>query len=87
MKYFKITCTNGYYGCNEDFYIEAENESNAWDEAEEILTNVYSFWDPDSRFVDDPENWDELEEYYENCEAFVDELTKEEYEEYQRDYE
>ena len=87
MRYFKITCTNGYCGCNEDFYIIAENESGAWDEAEEILTNVYSFWDPDSRFVDDPENWDELEEYYENCEAFVDELTKEEYEEYQRDYE
>lgn len=87
MKYFKITCTNGYCGCNEDFYIEAENESNAWDEAEEILTNVYSFWDPDSRFVDDPGNWDELEEYYENCEAFVDEITKEEYEEYKRDYE
>lgn len=29
----------------------------------------------------------ELEEYYENCEAFVDEITKEEYEEYNmRDY-
>ena len=79
MKYFKITCTNGYCGCDEDFYIEAENESNAWDEAEEILTNVYSFWDPGT--------WDELEEYYENCEAFVDEITKEEYEEYKRDYE
>ena len=87
MKYFKITCTNGYCGCNEDFYITAKNESDVWDEAEEILTNVYSFWDPDSRFVDDLENWDELEEYYENCEAFVDEITKEEYEEYTRDYE
>lgn len=83
MKYFRITCTNGYCGCNEDFYITAENESDAWEEAEEILTNEYSFWDPDSRFVDDLENWDELE----NCEAFVDELTKEEYEEYQRDCE
>ena len=67
MKYFKITCTNGYCGCNEDFYITAKNESDVWDEAEEILTNVYSFWDPDSRFVD--------------------EITKEEYEEYTRDYE
>ena len=87
MKYFKVTCTNGYCGCDENFYITAENERDAWEEAEEILTNEYSFWDPDSRFVDDLENWDELEEYYENCEAFVDEITKEEYEEYQRDYE
>lgn len=87
MKYFKITCTNGYYGCNEDFCIEAENESKAWNEAEEILTSEYSFWEPDSRFVEDLENWDELEEYYMNCEAFVDEITKKEYEEYKRDWE
>ena len=77
--YYKVTCTNGYCGCDEDFYIEAENNSDAWDEANEILESNYSFMYPDERFVEDMDNWDEIEIYEMNVEAYVEEISKEEY--------
>ena len=77
--YYKITCTNGYCGCDENFYIEAENDSDAWDEANEILESNYSFIYPDERFVEDMDNWDEIEIYEMNVEAYVEEISKEEY--------
>ena len=77
--YYKVTCTNGYCGCDEDFYIEAENNSDAWDEANEILESNYSFMYPDERFVEDMDNWDEIERYEMNVEAYVEEISKEEY--------
>lgn len=73
--YYKVTCTNGYCGCDEDFYIEAENESDAWDEADEILEEQYSFTYPDERFYDE----EELENYAEGINIFVREISKEEY--------
>lgn len=78
MKYYKVTCTNGYCGCDEDFYIEAENNSEAWDEANDILEEQYSFIEPDERMInmDDEE---ELEAYAEEVQAYVEEITKEEY--------
>ena len=30
MAYYKITCTNGYAGCDENYYIVAESDSEAW---------------------------------------------------------
>lgn len=78
MKYYKITCTNGYCGCDEDYYIEAENNSDAWDEAYEILENEYSFIEPDERMIDINDE-EELEYYAENIEVFVREISKEEY--------
>ena len=77
--YYKVTCTNGYCGCDEDFYIEAENNSDAWDEANEILESNYSFIYPDERFVEDMDNWDEIEIYEMNVEAYVEEISIEEY--------
>lgn len=77
--YYKVTCTNGYCGCDEDFYIEAENNSKAWDEANEILENDYSFIYPDERFVYDMNDEEELENYAEGINAFVEEISKEEY--------
>ena len=77
--YYKITCTNSYCGCDENFYIEAENDSDAWDEANEILESNYSFIYPDERFVEDMDNWDEIEIYKMNVEAYVEEISKEEY--------
>lgn len=73
--YYKVTCTNGYCGCDEDFYIEAENNSDAWDEADEILEEQYSFTYPDERFSDE----EELEDYAEGINVFVREISKEEY--------
>ena len=77
--YYKITCTNGYCGCDENFYIEAENDSDAWDEANEILESNYSFIYPDERFVEDMDNWDEIEIYEMNVEAYVEEISEKEY--------
>ena len=76
--YYKVTCTNGYCGCDEDFYIEAESEIDAWDEANEILENDYSFIEPDERFID-IDNEEELETYAEEVQAFVEEITEKEY--------
>jgi hypothetical protein len=77
--YYKITCTNGYCGCDENFYIEAENNSDAWDEANEILENDYSFIYPDERFVYDMDDEEELENYAEGVDVFVEEISKKEY--------
>lgn len=77
--YYKITCTNGYYGCDEDFYIEAESEIDAEDEVNEILENEYSFIYPDERFVYDMDDEDELEAYAEGVIAFVEEISEKEY--------
>lgn len=79
MKYYKITCTNGYCGCDENFYIQAESDSEAWAEANEICSNEYSFAYPDERFVEDMDNWDEIEMYEMNVETYVEEISKEEY--------
>lgn len=78
MKYYKVTCTNGYAGCDEDFYIEAKNDSDAWNEANDILEEQYSFIEPDERMInmDDEE---ELEAYAEEVQAYVEEITEEEY--------
>ena len=77
--YYKVTCTNGYCGCDEDFYIEAENNSDAWDEANEILESNYSFIYPDERFVYDMDDEEELENYAEGVDVFVEEISEKEY--------
>lgn len=79
MKYYKITCTNGYASCDEDYYIEAKSDSEAWNEADNICSNEYSFAYPDERFVENMDDWDEIEEYCMNVEAYVKEISKEEY--------
>ena len=79
MNYYKITCTNGYAGCDEDFYIEAENNSDAWDEAYEILEEQYSFIEPDERFIVDMNDEEELENYAEGIDVFVREISEKEY--------
>lgn len=93
MEYFKITCSNGYCGCDEDFYIEAESEGLAEDIGNEIIWNEYSFIEPDNRFIGWEEDYetdedyeDAIEEYQENCTFWITDITKEEYEEYKRDY-
>lgn len=86
MKYFKITCSNGYSGCDEEFYEVAEDTATIDDfEYEDYLQN-YAFYDPDARFIDpnDFETEEEYEEayadYQENVSIAVEEITREEYE-------
>lgn len=87
MKYFKATYSNGYCGCDESIYIKAETEIEAIEVTEEDIEN-YSFYEPDSRFVNEPEDyddedeyWEAVEEYHDNVSIAVNEITREEYEE------
>lgn len=85
MKYWKVTCSNGFCGCDEEYYFKAENEDMAELIGQEFLEADYSFYDPDERFVDlDDER--EVEDYYAGLEYWVDEISKEEYEEATVDY-
>lgn len=86
MKYFKVTYNNGYCGCEEEHYIEAENEAEVNALA---LDNIecYSFYEPDSRFIDadDYEDEDEycqaVEDYQEDIYFDIEEITRKEFEE------
>lgn len=90
MKYFKITCSNGYCGCEEEWYEEMCDDVFLSDFDAMILEDyvqLYAFFEPDSRFVDrdNYETEEEYEEayaeYQENISVDVEEITKEEYEE------
>ena len=89
MKYFKITCSNGYCGCEETFYEETVDDIfvSDFDSLLEDYVQNYSFLEPDSRFVnrDDYETEEEYEraydEYQEDISIEVKEITKEEYKE------
>lgn len=82
MKYWKITYYNNYCGCDEDFYVMAENEHEADIMGMDYLEE-YSFYDPDERFVD-MEDEDQVQEYYDNLSYEVKEVSKEEFDEYYR---
>lgn len=84
MKYFKITCSNGFLGCDEEFYVSAEDELEAGDMGVDILDGLYSFSEPDDRFLDydegDEESYNEaLDWYEENLTCYVEEVSHEEY--------
>ena len=70
MKYWKVTCSNGFCGCNEEFYFEEENEDKAY------LMGRY--------FLEDEEEVEDY--YYNNLKYWVDEISKEEYDEGTADY-
>lgn len=86
MKYFKVTYQNGYCGCGEEHYIDAETEKEADEVAIDGIQN-YSFYDPDSRFIDeyDYNNEDDyyqaVENYQNNIYYDIEEITREEFEE------
>lgn len=86
MKYYEIICSNGYCGCDEEFYEKADNLQEIEKIAQEILYNEYGFCEPDERFIDvdpDEEEYDlAYEEYSENLDYDIREITKEEYEKY-----
>ena len=90
MKYIKFTCTNGYCGCDEEFY-EAFNDDVTEDDlmefGEELLRNSYSFYEPDDRFVNkddydtEEEFFDACDEYRAECEVWWVKISKERFEE------
>lgn len=87
--YYKITFSNGYCGCDEEIYEEFNTIEEAEEYATEYLTcGMYSFYEPDSRFIgydedydSEEEYWEAVDEYQENCTYFIEEISKEEYEE------
>lgn len=85
MKYWKVTCSNGFCGCDEVFYFEEENEDKANLMGQYFLEDDYGFYDPDERFVN-LEDEEEVEDYYNSLEYWVDEISKEEYDEGTADY-
>ena len=85
MKYWKVTCSNQFAGCDETFYFEAKNKAEAEYIGIEFLEDEYSFYNPDERFID-MDNKEEVEEYYDNLMYWVKEISKEEYYEATADY-
>lgn len=87
--YCKIIFQNGYCGCDETIYEEFNTEKEAEEYAQEYLTGgMYSFYEPDYRFIGDEDDYEYEEEYLEaydeyqaNCTFIIEEITKEEYEE------
>lgn len=86
MRYYKITYSNSYCGCNEEEYIALEDNAIPEDYIE---MEAYSFYE-DDRFIDadedtsEEEYWELMEEYQQNCSYEIEEITKEEYEENDR---
>lgn len=85
MRYWKVTCSNGFCGCDEKFYFEEENEDKANLMGQYFLEDDYGFYDPDERFVN-LEDEEEVEDYYDSLEYWVDEISKEEYDKATADY-
>lgn len=89
--YFKITYSNGWSGCDEEHFIIADCEEDAWQYFEDNI-DEYGFYD-DARMLDetlfeeeDDGNYntdDAWEVYREDIRAYssVDEITEEEYNE------
>ena len=91
IMYFKITYLNGFCGCDEEEYIIAECEEDAWQYLMDTIEN-YSFYN-DDRYLDETyfeENdgsedaWDTAwNVYHENIMDYsgIEEITEEEYNE------
>lgn len=85
MKYVKFSYSNGYAGCEEDYFcafddsISDEELQNVF---EDFLNGYYNFSEPDDRFCDcDDET--AIEDYYNEVkeDSYWTEVSKEEWEE------
>lgn len=86
MKYFKITCSNGYCDCEEEWYEVAGDTATKNDFNYKDYLLDYSFYDPDKSMID-PDDFETEEEYDDACAAYqeeinidIKEITREEYE-------
>lgn len=84
MKYVKFVFSNGYCGCDEEYYYAFDNSIT--DEALSFIfedhLNSYSFLDPDDRFCD-CDNDAEVADYCIGVEehSYWEKISKEEWEE------
>ena len=85
MAYFKIVVDTPYYGTRKEKYFECETMAEAKSIAEELCKNNakdYEYfvtgWDND--YFDTETGRDEaIEDYYGDCDWYVDEISAEEY--------
>ncbi len=80
MRYFKCTWCNGFWSCEEDFYYTAKDEKAAENIAEDYRED-YDFSEPNESFCD-MDDEDAIEGYYEGLYFYVEEITKEDFEDY-----
>ena len=87
MAYFQIVVNTPFCGTEQEEYIECKTMAEATSIAEELCQRnsegyeyLVSGWD-DENFEDmtEEEQIAELEEYYANCDWYVDEISAEEY--------
>lgn len=85
MRYWKITMNNGYCGCKEVELIKTEDEDDLTYSENEFLQG-YSFYEPDSRFIGEEDEYETEEEYQEAYDDYmeglsvdIEELTYEKY--------
>ena len=73
--YFKVHCSNGFCGCEEEFLVKSDLE---YVDCEDVLS-VYAYSEPDSRFIDDDEFG--YEEYQDNISIDWEQISKEKFNE------
>lgn len=85
MKYVKFIMSNGYCDCDEEEYVEFEEnttEEEIDEYGRELLINFYSYFDDDSFIDDEEDDYDNaITDYQMNCYVDWDYVTKEEWEE------
>lgn len=74
MRYWKITMNNGFCGCEEVELIKTEDNEDLTYCGGEYLQG-YSFYEPDSRFIGEEEDYDSEEEYQEAYDSYIEELS------------
>lgn len=81
--FIKIVYSNGYCGCEEEIFLEATDDKDAENQFQEGI-EYYSFFWPDSRFVDDECDDDQINEYQEGIYdySYWEEISEEEYKEH-----
>ena len=83
MYYYRFHCSNGYCGCDEDYYEKSEEkltDDDLWADLGDYLS-MYSFLEPDERFVDNLEDEEEIEAYRDmvnDC-SYWEEISEEQY--------
>ena len=74
MRYWKVTMSNNYCGCDEVELLKTEDEDDLSCSEDEFLQG-YSFYEPDSSFIGDKEDYDTEEEYFAAYDSYIEELS------------
>ena len=74
MRYWKVSMSNGYCGCEEVEMVKTEDNEDLHDNADAYMQG-YSFYEPDSRFIGDEDSFDSEEEYQEAYDEYIDGLS------------